>query len=160
MPRGRGGGSVYFNERLNKWVVEVRWVNEATGKMDRIVKYADSRREAEALRSELVSQKNKGLLSTPSRITVREFASHYLKQLEAEGLRPNSLRLARLELAYAMPSLKDPSQPDPFGSLKLQEVRPLHLQEVVNRVREGYATRTVKKVYNRLKALFREAVTL
>lgn len=160
MARGKGGGSVYFNRRLNKWVVEVRWVEEATGKTARVVKYADTRREAEALRAELVSQRHKGLLAVPSRATVREFALHYLKQLEAEGLRPNSLRLARLELAYAIPSLKDPNQPDPFGSLRLQEVKPLHLQEVLNRVREGYAPRTVRKVYTRLKALFREAVAL
>jgi len=160
MPGGRGGGSVYFNKRLKKWVAEVRWVNEATGKVDRIVKYADSKRDAEALRAELVSQRYKGLLSTPSRATVRDFALHYLRQLESGGLKPNSLRLAGLELAYALPSLKDPTRPDPLGPMRLQEVKPIHLQEAINRVRESYAPRTVRKVYNRLKALFREAVAL
>ncbi|MEM4234712.1 MAG: hypothetical protein QXU75_06160, partial [Candidatus Methanomethylicaceae archaeon] len=122
MPGGRGGGSVYFNKRLKKWVAEVRWVNEATGKVDRIVKYADSKRDAEALRAELVSQRYKGLLSTPSRATVRDFALHYLRQLESGGLKPNSFRLAGLELAYALPSLKDPTRPDPLGPMRLQEV--------------------------------------
>jgi len=85
---------------------------------------------------------------------------HYLRQLESGGLKPNSLRLAGLELAYALPSLKDPTRPDPLGPMRLQEVKPIHLQEAINRVRESYAPRTVRKVYNRLKALFREAVAL
>jgi integrase len=126
-----------------------------------LVRYTDSRREAEKLLAELVDKKAKGLLGEPSKITVRGFALDYLARLEREGLRPNSIRLAQEELEYALPSLKNPEAIDPLGRMRLQDVRPAHIRAVVDGVVErGYAPRTVSKVLTRLKALFREALHL
>jgi len=159
--RGKGGGSTYYNTHLAKWVAELRWADPTTGKTRRLVKYADTRREAEKLLAELVHKKTQGLLGEPSKLTVRDFALEYLARLEREGLRPNSIRLARDELGYALPSLKDPGGHDPLGRMRLQDVRPAHIRAVVDQVAErGYAPRTVAKVLMRLKALFREALHL
>ncbi|GAA6760936.1 tyrosine-type recombinase/integrase [Thermus oshimai] len=161
MARGKGGGSTYYDTAKSKWVAELKWVDPATGKLLKAKRYADSRREAEKLLAELVDQKAKGLLAEPSRLIVRDFATEYLKRLEREGLRPNSLRLAKEELTRAIPSLKDPLVHDPLGRMRLQEVRPAHIREALDKVMEqGYSSRTVGKVLMRLKALFREALRL
>jgi len=161
MARGKGGGSTYYDTAKSKWVAELKWVDPATGKLLKAKRYADSRREAEKLPAELVDQKAKGLLAEPSRLIVRDFAAEYLKRLEREGLRPNSLRLAKEELTRAIPSLKDPLVHDPLGRMRLQEVRPAHIREALDKVmEEGYSSRTVGKVLMRLKALFREALRL
>jgi integrase len=124
-------------------------------------KHCATRKEAEQALAQMVAEQARGLLMDPSRLTTRDFALEYLRRLEREGLRPNSIRLAQGELAYALPSLKDPKAHDPLGRMRLQEVKPVHVRAAVDRVIEaGYAPRTVARVLMRLKALFREALRL
>ena len=159
--RGKGGGSVFYHEGKGKWVAQLTWIDPATGRKVKREKHCETRKEAERALADMVAAQAKGLLTDPSRLTTRDFALDYLKRLEREGLRPNSIRLAREELAHALPSLKDPKAHDPLGRMRLQEVKPVHVRAAVDRVAEaGYAPRTVNRVLMRLKALFREALRL
>ena len=159
--RGKGGGSIFYHHKKRKWVAQLSWIDPSSGRKVKREKYCTTRKEAEEALAEMVAARAKGLLTEPSKLTTRDFALDYLKRLEKEGLRPNSIRLARDELAYAMPSLKDPTAPDPLGHMRLQEVKPIHVRAVVDRVMEmGYAPRTVGRVLMRLKSLFREALRL
>jgi integrase len=159
--RGKGGGSVFYHEGKGKWVAQLTWVDPATGRKLKREKHCATRKEAERALAQMVAEQARGLLMDPSRLTTRDFALEYLRRLEREGLRPNSIRLAQGELAYALPSLKDPKAHDPLGRIRLQEVKPVHVRAAVDRVIEaGYAPRTVARVLMRLKALFREALRL
>lgn len=159
--RGKGGGSVFYHEGKGKWVAQLTWIDPATGRKVKREKHCETRKEAERALADMVVAQAKGLLTDPSRLTTRDFALDYLKRLEREGLRPNSIRLAQEELAHALPSLKDPKAHDPLGRMRLQEVKPVHVRAAVDRVAEaGYAPRTVGRVLMRLKALFREALRL
>jgi integrase len=159
--RGKGGGSVFYHEGKGKWVAQLTWVDPATGRKLKREKHCATRKEAEQALAQMVAEQARGLLMDPSRLTTRDFALEYLRRLEREGLRPNSIRLAQGELAYALPSLKDPKANDPLGRMRLQEVKPVHVRAAVDRVIEaGYAPRTVARVLMRLKALFREALRL
>jgi integrase len=159
--RGKGGGSVFYHEGKGKWVAQLTWVDPATGRKLKREKHCATRKEAEQALAQMVAEQARGLLMDPSRLTTRDFALEYLRRLEREGLRPNSIRLAQGELAYALPSLKDPKAHDPLGRMRLQEVKPVHVRAAVDRVMEaGYAPRTVARVLMRLKALFREALRL
>jgi integrase len=159
--RGKGGGSVFYHEGKGKWVAQLTWVDPATGRKLKREKHCATRKEAEQALARMVAEQARGLLMDPSRLTTRDFALEYLRRLEREGLRPNSIRLAQGELAYALPSLKDPKAHDPLGRMRLQEVKPVHVRAAVDRVIEaGYAPRTVARVLMRLKALFREALRL
>jgi integrase len=159
--RGKGGGSVFYHEGKGKWVAQLTWVDPATGRKLKREKHCATRKEAEQALAQMVAEQARGLLMDPSRLTTRDFALEYLRRLEREGLRPNSIRLAQGELAYALPSLKDPKANDRLGRMRLQEVKPVHVRAVVDRVIEaGYAPRTVARVLMRLKALFREALRL
>ncbi len=159
--RGKGGGSVFYHEGKGKWVAQLTWVDPATGRKVKREKHCTTRREAEQALADMVAAQARGLLTDPSRLTTRDFALEYLRRLEKEGLRPNSIRLAREELTHALPSLEDPKAHDPLGRMRLQEVKPVHVRGVLDRVMEaGYAPRTVGRVLMRLKALFREALRL
>lgn len=159
--RGKGGGSVFYHEGKGKWVAQLTWVDPPTGRKLKREKHCATRKEAEQALAQMVAEQARGLLMDPSRLTTRDFALEYLRRLEREGLRPNSIRLAQGELAYALPSLKDPKAHDPLGRMRLQEVKPVHVRAAVDRVIEaGYAPRTVARVLMRLKALFREALRL
>ncbi|RTG97207.1 site-specific integrase [Thermus scotoductus] len=159
--RGKGGGSVFYHEGKGKWVAQLTWIDPATGRKLKREKHCATRKEAEQALAQMVAEQARGLLMDPSRLTTRDFALEYLKRLEREGLRPNSIRLALDELAHALPSLKDPKAHDPLGRMRLQEVKPVHVRAAVDRVIEaGYAPRTVARVLMRLKALFREALRL
>jgi len=159
--RGKGGGSVFYHEGKGKWVAQLTWVDPATGRKLKREKHCATRKEAEQALAQMVAEQARGLLMDPSRLTTRDFALEYLRRLEREGLRPNSIRLAQGELAYALPSLKDPKAHDPLGRMRLQEVKPVHVRAAVDRVIEaGYAPRTVARVLMRLKALFCEALRL
>lgn len=158
--RGKGGGTTYYDPAKDKWVAELKWVDELTGKTVKLRKYAATRKDAEELLADMVAQKARGLLSSPSRLTVRDFALEYLARKEREGVRPNTLRLLRHELGYALPSLNDPGAHDPLGRMPLQKVAPAHIRGVVDGLVGRYAPRTVRKVVGHLRALFREALHL
>ena len=44
-----------------------------------------------------------------------------------------------------------------IGELELEEVRPRHIIDVVNRLKIDHASRTIRNVYSVTKALFRDA---
>lgn len=158
--RGKGGGTVY-KHASGRWCAELSWINPVTGKRERITRYADTRKEAEGLLGELVAAKHRGTLAEPSRVTVLEWASGWLARQERAGKAANTLRCYRQELTHALPSLRDPKASDPLGRLRLQAVRPLHIRAVMDRLQEGgLAPRTQRKVLERLRALFREALRL
>ncbi|AFV76340.1 site-specific recombinase XerD [Thermus oshimai JL-2] len=157
--RGNGSGSVSYHAAKGKWRAEVRWVDPSTGRVRSVTRYAPTRKEAETLLAELLLQRGRGLLLEPDRTTLRDWAQRWL-QRKAREVKPKTLLLYTDELALALPSLKNPKARDPLGSKPLQKVWPAHIQEVLDALLERYSPRTVRKVRERLRAVFQEALAL
>ncbi|MDW8480898.1 MAG: site-specific integrase [Meiothermus sp.] len=121
--------------------------------------YHKTRREAEAWLAEQAALYHKGLLANPSSITLRDGAIRWLER-KAREVRPRTVELYRQELAYALPSLKDPQAPDPLGRLALQKVTPAHIRGVLDELGKRHSLRTVKQVRQRLWQVCRDALDM
>lgn len=125
---GKGTGTVFYDRRRGRWVAQLTVGHDpATGLPRKITRVFPTRKEAEAWRVEQAARLHKGLLGSPEAITVREWASRWLEG-KAQEVRPRTLALYLQDLGHAIPSLKDPKTPDPFGSLRLQAVQPSHIR--------------------------------
>ena len=161
MKRKRGNGEGTIVRRPDgRWMGQLMVGYGPDGKPRRRTVYGRTRQEVAAKLAELAAQHHKGLLPSPEAITVREWASRWLER-KAREVRPKSLLLYRDELAYALPSLKDPQAKDPLGNMRLQAVQPAHIRALLDGLAErGLSVRTVKKVREKLHTLFEEALSL
>ncbi len=158
--RGKGAGTVYRHKASGRWCAELHvGFDPDTGKPKRITAYFPTRKEAEAWLADQVARYHKGLLTDPKEITVRQWALSWLER-KAQEVSPRSLNLYRQELAYALPSLKDPSRPDPLGTMRLQAVQPAHIRGILDALAGRLSIRTLRKVRQRLFQIFEEALNL
>jgi integrase len=157
----RGTGTVFFSKERRRWMAQLTVGHDPkTGRPKKLTRSFPTKREAEAWRQEMALKHFRGLLAPPEAITVRDFAQSWLER-KAREVRPRTLFLYRKELAYALPSLEDPQAKDPLGSMRLQAVQPAHIRALLDGLAErGLSVRTVKKVREKLHALFEEALSL
>lgn len=93
----------------------------------------------------------KGLAAKKDKRTLRAFAEEWIERKTLTKA-ANTVRNYRSELKFAL---------DVLGDKKIQAVRPEDIQRLITRMgKEGKAPRTQRKVLERLRGLFREAVRL
>jgi integrase len=137
---------------------EVRLTLRENGKPVQVSVYGKTAAEAERKARELKTKAERGMF-TRDRTTVAGYALRWLER-KAQEVRPRTAQLYRAELAYALPSLKDPHARDPLGAKPLQDVKPAHVREALDGLRERYSLRTVRMVRQRLWQVFRDALDM
>lgn len=166
--RGNNEGSVYqmkTGPKKGQWAAAVSLGYNQEGKAIRKVMYASTRQEAATKLAELLDKSYKGLVADPSKVTVAEYAKVYLAQA-IDGKAANTVRNYTHELNQAVMYL---------GTHRLQAVKPNHVQSMLVRMKEegwlpkaskgkekpvriAYSARTIKKVLERLRAMFSQAL--
>jgi integrase len=161
--RGNGDGSIWElpNGRY-RWQLTVTVIN---GKQHRVSGTEPTKTLAKRALEKAQADRDRGLLATPGRVTVSEFAETWLKR--QEGLSTRSIATYRKEISYAL---------EHIGKMKVKDVRAPHLKTLMgtlaarvmgrrgedgNPIEEDGETmsgRTLGKVLIRLRAIFREAV--
>ncbi len=137
---------------------EVRLTLREGGKPVQVSVYGKTAAEAERKARDLKTKAERGLY-TRDKTTVAGYARGWLER-KAKEVRPRTVEMYRFELACVLPSLKDPEAKDPLGSRPLQDVKPAHIREVLDTVKERYSVRTVKMVRQRLWQVFRDALDM
>lgn len=121
---------------------------------------AKSKREAEKELAKFVAEIERGSYIEPSKITLIEFSSRWLKDYGEKSLSPTTLKRYREYLeSRILPAL---------GHFKLEQVKPLHLLEFYNNLQEdgiradgkagGLSEQTVLHHHRLLSAMFQDAV--
>ena len=161
--RGNGDGSLWeLPDGRYRWQLTVTVVN---GKQHRVSGTEPTKTLAKRALEKAQADRDRGLLATPDRVTVSEFAETWLKR--QEGLSKRSISTYRKELAYAL---------EHIGKMKVRDVRAPQLKSLMGTLAaramgkrgedgktikedaETMAPRTLGKVLTRIRALFREAV--
>lgn len=120
--------------------------------------YAKTRREVELRLSEIKLSLNKGTYVHPYLLTLADWVHAWLER-KAQEVRPKTALVYRQDLSLVIPELAGKARG--LGSLKLQAVKPHHIQGALDHlVKEGIARRTILKVYQLLRAAFDEAVRM
>jgi integrase len=164
--RGNNEGSV-CQRKDSKWVGAVTLGYNRQGNPKRGVVYGKTRAEAARKLADLMDKFHKGLLAEPSAVTVEQFAKEWLER-EGVGKAFNTVRNHQTEMGYALPYL---------GKMRLQAVKPAHIRGMLDRMAsEGwkpkptesdpnpdprpYTPRTQQKAFERVSAMFWEALRL
>ena len=137
---------------------EVRLSVRENGRSKRISVFGKTAKETEAKAREIKTAIERGTFSR-DRTTLAGYAQAWLER-KAREVRPRTIEIYRIELAYALPSLKDPQAPDPLGKRKLQDTKPAHIREVLDALAERYSTRTVRMVRQRLHQVLEDALRM
>jgi integrase len=155
--RGPNEGSIY-RRKDGRWVGQIHLGYDLDGKPKRLYIYGKTRREVAERVSTILAERAKGVYVPPHPMTVEEWARKWLDMKKVE-LRPKTIQLYFQELSLAIPELR--GQGPGLGLLRLQEVKPVDIQNLLSLLaQEGYAERTLKKVFILLRTLFEEAVRL
>ncbi len=162
--RGNGDGALWeLSDGRWRWQLTVSVIK---GKQRRVSGTEETKTLAKRALEKAQADRERGLLATPDRVTVSEFAETWISR--QEGLSPRSVSMYRKEFRYAL---------EHIGAMKVRDVRAPHLKalmgtlasRVMGRRDENgepakldgatMSPRTLGKVLTRLKALFREAVS-
>lgn len=155
MGKKRTNGEGCIHQRKDGiWLASVTIGRDESGKLIRKVVYASSRQEAAAKKQELLENLKRGIhYIDADKITVSQWVDKWLETYAAasDGVRGNTLAGYRsLVKNHIKPKL---------GELRLQKLRPIEIQEMVNKVIAGGGSpRLAQAVYNVLRIAVNKAV--
>ena len=137
----------------DSWTVVVELGRDAvTGKRRQLWRTVrGTKRDAEALLVQLLHQRETGVDAPPGRLSVRDYLDQWLAVYVQPNTAPKTFRrYEQLLRVHVVPVI---------GSLPLDKVRPLHVQEVYKRVlQEGRSARTALHCHRVLRQALQQAV--
>ena len=133
--RSKGEGSIYFNDRIDRWVAQVTFPNG-----QRKSKSSKSQKE---VRDWLIDQRTKlldGLYITDDQITLGRFLERYMEDVAIYSLRPRTYE-------RYLGIIKNHIEPD-IGRIKLHALRPDQVQTFyTKKLNEGLSKHTVRYIH-------------
>ncbi len=110
-----------------------------------------TKREVQQQFRELLSNADKGILSSTERLTVAQFLERWLEDTVRRGLRPSTYSDYRNSVhRHAIPA---------FGKVQLAKLQPMHLQRLyAQMVDKGLSPKTVGNVHGCLHVALKQAV--
>lgn len=142
-------GGTIFRHKSGRWAVQLSVPDPITGKRKRITRYAKTKREAEAIRAELLLALHQGAVLEPAKSSLGEWLKVWLRQ-KAPSLKPKTLSdYEGILNRHVLPHL---------GTVRLGELRPPHIRAWHTRLREaGVGERTLHLAHTILQAALEEA---
>lgn len=132
-----------------RWEYRFYVKDEGGVRLRRVSVFGRTAEEALKKGRELELKAQKGLLPQPSAMTFAQAAEEWLGR-KALTRGATTLRAYRREIAYALPYI---------GPLRLQAVKPLDIRRMLDALaKKGLSPRTLKKVLERVRAVFKEAL--
>ncbi|GAA4022871.1 site-specific integrase [Deinococcus rubellus] len=153
-PKVRGNGQGTVRQVGKKWRWEITLGFRSSGSRISKSRYAETKGKAEAAKNAALTDYSRGLIGEPDKVTVADFAARWLRR--QHDVTPRTAKKYGQELDYAL---------EHIGSMRLQDVRPHHLKDVVGQVaaREmrndtRMSRSTLGRTLTRLRSMFKEAV--
>ena len=147
--RGRGEGSVFYDDRRQRWVGLASYWQD--GKLRRKWVSGRTRQEAQRRLREVLAGLDRGVLPADDRQTVAQYLNHWLEHVARHRVRPTTFRrYAELVRLHALPQL---------GGLPLAKLTAQHLERLyAAKLAEGLSPRTVEFLHAVLRAALKHAV--
>lgn len=148
--RGNGEGTIYYSEKLNKWVGQFTAGRKANGKINRKSVYGNTRKE--------VKEKITKALADVQNNTFIEKNDTLLYDLAKEIVedKKNSNQISPSTYNRAKYTLKIIEKSD-LGQMPIQEITARNIKDFLNN-HTSYADSTLKKIYQLLGQTFKRAV--
>ena len=137
-------------QRGNSYRVRISYQDDA-GKRHQISKTASSKGRAEKLRTQILSELDKGILAKPNKLTTGAYLEQWLKGSVASTVAPSTYgSYAYITKKYLIPEL---------GGIKLWNLKPQHLQRLyADKLQQGLSPRSVQLMHITLHKALKNAI--
>jgi integrase len=143
-------GTIY-RRKDGRWTAQLTVGKKADGTPDRATYYGKTQREVQDKLSEARAEMQKGAFVRPSDITVGEWLVEWLNDYKKSKLQPSTWASYEIQVrCHIVPEI---------GQIKLQELRPDHIQRVYNKkLKEGLSPRSVRYIHQVLHGALKQAM--
>lgn len=148
--RGNGEGTIYFSEKLNKWVGQFTAGRKADGRLNRKSVYGNTRKEVKEKITIALSNVQANKFIDKMNITVKELGKEIIeKKFESNNISESTY--SRLLSTFSI------IENDSIGDLPVQKITSQHMQEFINKQKD-YSNSCLDKIYSLLKSILKEAI--
>ena len=148
--RGNGEGTIYYSEKLNKWVGQFTAGRKANGSLNRKSVYGNTRKEVKEKITTALSDIQKNIYIDKSDVTIGQLGEDLIKK----KYESNNIKEATYgRLLGTFNHIKESE----IYNLKIQKVTAKDLQDFMNTKKE-YANSYIDKIYELLGSIFKEAI--
>lgn len=151
MPRrGNGEGTIYFSEKLNKWVGQFTAGRKSDGSLNRKSVYGSTRKEVKEKMTTALSQVQDNTYIEKNDITVVTLGQQLIDN------KFNANKIIEATYGRALGTFNHIKKSD-IANKKIQEVTISELQTFINS-KKNYANSYIDKIYEMLGSIFKEAI--
>lgn len=148
--RGNGEGTIYFSEKLNKWVGQFTAGRKADGKINRKSVYGNTRKEVKEKITKALADVQNNTFIEKNNITVYELAKEIVED-KKNGNQVSTTTYNRN--LYTLGYIKNGD----IADMPIQKVTAKDIKNFMNTT-TIYANSTIEKIYQMLGQTFRRAV--
>lgn len=148
--KSNGAGSIYYDEKRNKWCAEIQW-SDSNGNKHR-KKFSGQKKtivknKLEAFKRELII--SNGNMTSNNDITFQEFAEYWLGSILKNKLKPTSYTRKQVTLE---------NQVYPYlGNTPITQITHFDVQDMINNLSEkGLSYSSIKKAYEAVNGCIKE----
>lgn len=148
--RGNGEGTIYYSEKLNKWIGQFTAGRKADGRLNRKSVYGNTRKEVKEKMTKALADVQSHTFIEKSDITVYELAKEIIEdKKETNSISPNTYKRATYTLQYI--------QNGSIANMPIQKVKAKDIKDYLKTI-TCYANSTIEKIYQLLGQTFRRAI--
>lgn len=148
--RGNGEGTIYYSEKLNKWVGQFTAGRKADGKLNRKSVYGNTRKEVKEKITKALSEVQDNIYIEKNDITLYELAGEIIQDKKKSN-EVNSNTYKRL--TYTLSYINDST----IGNMPIQKITPKHIKDFLNS-KTHYSNSVLQKIFQLLSQTFRRAI--
>ncbi len=148
--RGNGEGTIYFSEKLNKWVGQFTAGRKTDGKLNRKSVYGNTRKEVKEKMTKALAEIQDNTYIEKNDITLYELA----KEIVEDKKNSNEVNLNTYKrLTYTLSYINEEN----FGNLPIQKITAKQIKDFLNG-KTSYSNSVLQKIFQLLGQTFRRAV--
>ena len=148
--RGNGEGTIYFSEKLNKWVGQFTAGRKADGKINRKSVYGNTRKEVKEKITKAISEIQTHTFIDKTDVTLYDLAKEIVEDKKASN------EIASSTYNRALYTLKIIENSE-LGQMPIQKIKAKDIKLFLNS-NTDYADSTLKKIYQLMGQAFKRAV--
>lgn len=148
--RGNGEGTIYYSEKLNKWIGQFVAGRKANGSLNRKSVYGNTRKEVKEKMTKALADIQSKTFIEKNNITVGEIATEIVEDKKnSNQISSSTYNRAKYTLQIITSSV--------LGTTPIQKVNSTTIKNFLNS-NTNYSESTLKKIYQLLGQTFRRAV--
>ena len=145
-----GEGTIYYSEKLNKWVGQFTAGRKADGKLNRKSVYGNTRKEVKEKMTKALAEVQENTYIEKNDITLYELA----KEIVEDKKNSNEVNLNTYKrLTYTLSYINEEN----FGNLPIQKITAKQIKDFLNS-KTSYSNSVLQKIFQLLGQTFRRAV--